>query len=149
MFDYLLKISGGQLLLTPEQLSKVANIDTKQQSVLRNKKEFPIRFKKIGKLVFYSISDVVDYMLTGSSQVVKEEKKDAVKEVVIERNRKVVKNASHIFMMKSFASVLQKESQELLELSYNLVKYSESIELYEKLNTKLSRKNTTQIKREF
>lgn len=148
IFDYLLKLSNGQLLLTPEQLEKVVGIKSKQQSSLRQEKKFPIAYQKIGKLVFYSISDVVDYLINGKSQVV-EEKKDAIKEVIVsKKSSKAVTDVSSIFMMKSFASVLEEEGQQLIELSYNLVKYAESHSLYEKLNVKLSRKNTTQLTKE-
>lgn len=143
MFDYLLKVANGQLQLTPDQLEKVTGISSKQQSVLRVNNEFPIKFSKIGKLVFYSINDVIDYLVTGNSQVEEKKKKDFVEAVVVAKNRKIVKNVSNIFMMKTFSSVLKEEGQQLFNLSYNIDKYTDSFSLYEKLNDKLSSKNTT------
>lgn len=140
MFDYLLKVSNGQLLLTPEQLEKVTGISAKQQSVLRTDKKFPISSQKIGKLVFYSINDVIEYLLSGKTQVQKEQKKDEVKEVIITKNNKKIKDVSNIFMMKAFSTVLEQESQELLQLSYNLKKYADSFSLHEKFKEKYPQK---------
>ena len=147
MFDYLLKLSNGQLLLSPEQLEKVIGISAKQQSAHRTAGTFPIKFKKIGKLVFYAINDVVDYMLNGESQTAPKQPKAIIEPIVktgMKKSSKPVQSVSHIFAMKAFASVLKEESQQLLQLSDNLIKYSDSFSLYEKLNLKLSRKNTTQ-----
>jgi len=150
MFNYLLKISNGQLLLSPESLEKVIGIAAKQQSALRKLNKFPIKYKNIGKLVFYSINDVIEYMLSGVSQI-EEIKPISIDKAVIKKTRssKVIQDVSSIFMMRSFASVLQEESQQLLQLHDNLVKYTDSFSLYEKLNNKLSSKNTTQLKKEF
>lgn len=144
MFNYLLQQSNGQLLLSPEQLEKVIGISAKQQSVLRTENKFPIKFSKVGKLVFYSISDVIEYLLNGVNQQIEEEKpRDKIKEVVGNRKSKVVKDVSNIFMMKSFATVLYEEGQQLMNLSDNLNKYANSFELHQKLTLKLSSEKTT------
>lgn len=144
MFDYLLKLSQGQLLLTPEQLEKVTGISAKQQSAHRTANTFPIKYKKIGKLVFYAINDVVEYLLSGQSQVEKKEEK-VIKEVPVikdgmKNSSKSVQSVSHIFAMKAFATVLEDESKELLQFSHSLNKYADSISLYEKLNEKYATK---------
>ena len=67
LIDYLREKTKGKLLMSPEQLSEEIGIPTKQQSKLRKEGRFPIPFKNIGRLVYYSIYDVADFLLNGES----------------------------------------------------------------------------------
>lgn len=138
MFDYLIKLSNGKLLLNSEQLALVVGISAKQQSELRQKNEFPIKYKKIGKLVFYAINDVIEYLFTGETQI---KQKEETKPVVIKKNNKKIVDVSNIFMMKSFANVLEQESQQLMQLSENLKTFSSKIDFHNHLTAKLQQKN--------
>lgn len=138
MFEHLLKISNGKLLLNSEQLASIVGISAKQQSELRQNNEFPIKYKKIGKLVFYAINDVIDYLFTGETQI---KKKEEQKPVVIKKNNKKIVDVSNIFMMKSFANALEQESQRLKQLSENLNIVSSKIEFHNHLTSKLQQKN--------
>lgn len=139
MFDYLIKLSKGKLLLNSEQLSLVIGISAKQQSELRQNNEFPIKYKKIGKLVFYAINDVIEYMFNGENQT--KHKKEETNPIVIKKNNKKIVDVSNIFMMKSFANVLEQESQRLKQLSENLNVVSSKIEFHNHLTSKLQQKN--------
>ena len=66
LIDYLRK-TKGKLLMSPEQLSEEIGIPTKQQSKLRKEGRFPIPFKNIGRLVYYSIYDVAKFLLNGET----------------------------------------------------------------------------------
>ena len=58
LIDYLKERTKGKLLMSPEQLAEEIGIPAKQQSKLRKEGRFPIPFKNIGRLVYYSIYDV-------------------------------------------------------------------------------------------
>lgn len=51
------------LLISYEQLPERSGISTKQQSKLRKDGRFPILFKNMGRLVYYSIYDVANFLL--------------------------------------------------------------------------------------
>ena len=65
IIDYLKIKSGGKLVMTPEQLEQEIGISTKQQSVLRTQKRFPIPHKKVGRSVLYSILHIADFLIVG------------------------------------------------------------------------------------
>ena len=62
LIDYLRLKTKGKLLMSPEQLSEEIGIPAKQQSKLRKEGRFPIPFKNIGRLVYYSIYDVANFL---------------------------------------------------------------------------------------
>lgn len=67
LIDYLKERTKGKLLMSPEQLAEEIGIPSKQQSKLRKEGRFPIPFKNIGRLVYYSIYDVADFLLNGET----------------------------------------------------------------------------------
>ena len=63
LLNYLKEKTKGKLLMSPEQLAEEIGIPTKQQSKLRKEGRFPIPFKNIGRLVYYSIYDVANFVV--------------------------------------------------------------------------------------
>ena len=67
LIDNLKEKTKGKLLMSPEQLSQVIPLTSKQQSKLRKENRFPIPFKNIGRLVYYSVYDVANFLLNGET----------------------------------------------------------------------------------
>ena len=138
LIDYLREKTKGKLLMSPEQLSEEIGIPTKQQSKLRKEGRFPIPFKNIGRLVYYSIYDVADFLLNGESTPANPiadppaplPKKKPAKAVA------PVQDLSHIFMLRSFAQSLEDRATAMLSLADNLKDYANKKEMMENLAEK-------------
>ena len=120
--------------MNPEQLADEIGISSKQQSKLRKDKTFPIPYKNIGRLVYYSIYDVANFLLNGetNNEVNSKEpvKEDAV-EIAVKSKRKTgnVQDLSHIFLLRSFATNLEQRANSMLQLSESLIDYANKKEL--------------------
>lgn len=132
--------------MSPEQLAEEIGIPAKQQSKLRKEGRFPIPFKNIGRLVYYSIYDVANFLLNGVTTT--------AKEVLVEEpappqpsKKKVAKShapiqdLSHIFMLRSFAQSLEDRATTMLSLAENLKDYANKKEMMESFHKKFPPKS--------
>lgn len=145
LIDYLREKTKGKLLMSPEQLSEEIGIPTKQQSKLRKEGRFPIPFKNIGRLVYYSIYDVADFLLNGETtaskdipepQVATPQPKKKPAKVTVP-----VQDLSHIFMLRAFAQSLEDRATAMLSLAENLKDYANKKELMESFAEKFPAKS--------
>ncbi len=90
--------------MTPEQLEKEIGVSAKQQSVLRNNKTFPIKSRKIGRNIYYSIIDIARFLNEGESDEVSVSKKEPAQHKG--SKSKNPHDLSHIFLLRSFATNL-------------------------------------------
>ena len=127
--------------MNPEQLADEIGVSSKQQSKLRKEKIFPIPYKQMGRLVFYSIYDVANFLLNGetNNEVNSNEpiQEDAV-EIAVKRKRKTsdVQDLSHIFLLRAFASNMNEHATKMLELSESLLNYADKKELKDSFELK-------------
>lgn len=137
LVDYLREKTKGKLLMSPEQLSEEIGIPTKQQSKLRKEGRFPIPFKNIGRLVYYSIYDVADFLLNGESTPANPIAEPPATEPLPVKKKPVrkastqVQDLSHIFMLRAFAQSLEERATEMLSLAENLKTYANRKEMME------------------
>ena len=144
LIDYLREKTKGKLLMSPEQLSEEIGIPTKQQSKLRKEGRFPIPFKNIGRLVYYSIYDVADFLLNGETAPAKELPEEAP--VPLPKKKPVkstapVQDLSHIFILRAFAQSLEERATAMLSLAENLKDYANKKEMMENFAEKFPPKS--------
>lgn len=147
LIDYLRQKTKGKLLMSPEQLSDEIGITPKQQSKLRKENRFPIPYKNIGRLVYYSIYDVANFLLNGESEPVAPPPEAPKVEVPKARKTpsRPVTDLSHIFILRAFAQSLEARATAMLQLSEQLKRYANSKELTDKISAKLPLKNSSVI----
>lgn len=144
LLNYLKEKTKGKLLMSPEQLAEEIGIPAKQQSKLRKEKRFPIPFKNIGRLVYYSIYDVANFLLNGESTPSDVPAAEEVATVSIKpkvtKTSKQVTDLSHIFMVRSFAQSLEDRATRMLQLSEILKNYADKNELKDRFEQKFQPK---------
>ncbi|WP_369292519.1 hypothetical protein [Burkholderia pseudomallei] len=144
ILDDLKHRTAGKAVITPEQLSHVLGISTKQQSKLRQDREFPIPHKNIGRNVFYSIYHVADFLHSGEVKHEDEQPKQIEPKLKKPRVSKVSTSSatdySHLFLLRSFASNVQAEIHRLQVLHDFLTQIDKSTSLRNELQAKLSNK---------
>ncbi|MCK4161432.1 hypothetical protein HFK89_02985 [Ralstonia pseudosolanacearum] len=135
LIDYLKERTKGKLLMSPEQLAEEIGIPSKQQSKLRKEGRFPIPFKNIGRLVYYSIYDVANFLLNGETSPSKEVPEEAPAPSPVKKKpakaTAPVQDLSHIFMLRAFAQSLEERATAMLSLSENLKTYANRKEMME------------------
>ncbi|HDR9189331.1 TPA: hypothetical protein QDB51_003418 [Burkholderia vietnamiensis] len=153
LVNYLKSKTDGKLLMTPEQLEIETGISEKQQSKLRQEKNFPIPWRNVGRNVFYSIYHVADFLLEGeirqdnapSDHVVDIDpsagKQINPKLLQPNKNRAPVQDLSFLAKMKFLANHVQDQATELQALADNLNSYHASMELKTKLESLLPTNN--------
>lgn len=146
LIDYLKERTKGKLLMSPEQLAEEIGIPAKQQSKLRKEGRFPIPFKNIGRLVYYSIYDVANFLLNGvttpSKEVpVKEPAPPQPSKKKVAKSAAPVQDLSHIFMLRSFAQSLEDRATTMLSLAENLTDYANKKEMMESFQKKFPPKS--------
>lgn len=139
IIDYLKIKSGGKLVMTPEQLEQEIGISTKQQSVLRTQKRFPIPHKKVGRSVLYSVLHIADFLIEGEVYIAPNKKYEPKRDPKVSRNKSSV-DLSHLFLLRAFTINLETHVNQLLQLSQALTSFSNSKDLYNKLQNKLQPK---------
>lgn len=139
IIDYLKIKSGGKLVMTPEQLEQEIGISTKQQSVLRAQKRFPIPHKKVGRSVLYSVLHIADFLIEGEVYIAPNEKYEPKRDPKVSRNKSSV-DLSHLFLLRAFTINLETHVNQLLQLSQALKGFSNSKDLYNNLQNKLQPK---------
>lgn len=150
LIDYLREKTKGKMLMTPEQLASEIGISTKQQSKLRQDNKFPIPHKNIGRLVYYSIYDVANFLLNGETNPIDEKTEQVLEqakpvETVKKRAKKTdsrVQDLSHIFMLRAFATALEQRATRMLQLAQNLLNYANKKELADSFELKYAPKGT-------
>ncbi|WP_079435058.1 hypothetical protein [Zoogloea sp. LCSB751] len=147
LIDYLRVRTKGKLLMSPEQLAEEIGIPTKQQSKLRKEGRFPIPFKNIGRLVYYSIYDVANFLLNGESTPSTPVPEEAPEPIQIKKkpvkSKAPVQDLSHIFMLRAFAQSLEERATAMLSLAENLKDYANKKEMMESFSTKFPAKGIT------
>ena len=146
LIDNLKEKTKGKLLMSPEQLSEVIPLTSKQQSKLRKENRFPIPFKNIGRLVYYSVYDVANFLLNGETTPTKEVPEEAPAPQIIVKKKPTkstapVQDLSHIFMLRSFARSLEERATAMLALAENLNNYANKKEMSDRFETKFPSKN--------
>lgn len=147
LIDYLREKTKGKLLMSPEQLSEEIGIPTKQQSKLRKEGRFPIPFKNIGRLVYYSIYDVANFLLNGETTPSKEVLEEAPVSLQPIKKKPVkstasVQDLSHIFMLRAFAQSLEERATAMLSLAENLKDYANKKEMMDRFEQKFPAKGS-------
>lgn len=150
LIDYLREKTKGKMLMTPEQLATEIGISAKQQSKLRQDNKFPIPHKNIGRLVYYSIYDVANFLLNGETNPIDEKTEQMLEqakpvETVKNRTKKTdnrVQDLSHIFMLRAFATALEQRATRMLQLAQNLLNYANKKELADSFELKYAPKGT-------
>lgn len=150
LIDYLREKTKGKMLMTPEQLANEIGISAKQQSKLRQDNKFPIPHKNIGRLVYYSIYDVANFLLNGETNPIDEKTEQMLEqanpvETVKKRTKKAdskVQDLSHIFMLRAFATALEQRATRMLQLAQNLLNYANKKELADSFELKYAPKGT-------
>jgi hypothetical protein len=145
LIDYLREKTKGKLLMSPEQLSEEIGIPTKQQSKLRKENRFPIPFKNIGRLVYYSIYDVANFLLNGETTPSKEVSEEAPEPQITVKKKPTkstapVQDLSHIFMLRAFAKSLEERATAMLNLAANLHDYANKKEMKDRFEQKFPTK---------
>ncbi|MNT35659.1 hypothetical protein D3C72_1716930 [compost metagenome] len=146
LIDYLREKTKGKLLMSPEQLSEEIGIPTKQQSKLRKEGRFPIPFKNIGRLIYYSIYDVANFLLNGVSTPSTPTKEPEPTPLPKKKPTKApaqVQDLSHIFMLRAFAQSLEERATAMLSLAENLKDYANKKEMMESSAEKFPRKGNS------
>lgn len=132
--------------MSPEQLSEEIGIPAKQQSKLRKEGRFPIPFKNIGRLVYYSIYDVANFLLNGETTPSKEAPEPlATPSPVKKKPAKAtapVQDLSHIFMLRAFAQSLEERATAMWSLAGNLKDYANKREMMESFQQKFPPRDT-------
>lgn len=135
LINYLREKTKGKLLMSPEQLSEEIGIPSKQQSKLRKEGRFPIPFKNIGRLVYYSIYDVANFLLNGETAPAKglpeEDTAPTPPKKKPPKSPAPVQDLSHIFMLRTFAQSLEERATAMLSLAENLKDYANKKEMME------------------
>ncbi|HGG0597206.1 TPA: hypothetical protein ACJFI9_000646 [Enterobacter roggenkampii] len=150
LIDYLREKTKGKMLMTPEQLANEIGVSAKQQSKLRQDNKFPIPHKNIGRLVYYSIYDVANFLLNGETNPIDEKTEQMLEQAKpVETVKKRAKNTdsrvqdlSHIFMLRAFATALEQRATRMLQLAQNLLNYANKKELADSLELKYAPKGT-------
>jgi hypothetical protein len=145
LIDYLREKTKGKLLMSPEQLAEEIGIPSKQQSKLRKEGRFPIPFKNIGRLVYYSIYDVANFLLNGETAPAREfpEEPPAPPIRIKKKPAKAtapVQDLSHIFLLRAFAKSLEERATAMLQLAENLKDYANKKEMAESFAEKFPSK---------
>ena len=140
--DYLKGRSGGKLVMTPEQLEQEIGISTKQQSVLRTQTRFPIPHKKIGRSVYYSILHIADFLMDGEVYTAPNKKYEPKPPPPKTIRSKSNQDLSHLFLLGFFTANLEKQANQMLQLSQYLKSYANSKELHDDFQSKLEDKST-------
>lgn len=148
LIDYLKERTKGKLLMSPEQLAEEIGIPSKQQSKLRKEGRFPIPFKNIGRLVYYSIYDVANFLLNGETTPAKELPEEDPAPTPLQPIKKKpakatapVQDLSHIFMLRAFAQSLEERATAMLSLAENLKTYANRKEMMESFAEKFPPKS--------
>ncbi len=149
LIEYLREKTKGKLLMSPEQLADEIGISTKQQSKLRQENKFPIPHKNIGRLVYYSVYDVANFLMNGETTPIDEKTEQALEqarpvEPVKKRTRKTagVQDLSHIFMLRAFATALEQRATKMLQLAQNLLNYADKKEMKDSFELTFPAKGT-------
>ncbi|HAT7486621.1 TPA: hypothetical protein QCK15_000286 [Enterobacter asburiae] len=150
LIDYLREKTKGKMLMTPEQLANEIGVSAKQQSKLRQDNKFPIPHKNIGRLVYYSIYDVANFLLNGETNPIDEKTEQMLEQAKpVETVKKRAKNTdsrvqdlSHIFMLRAFATALEQRATRMLQLAQNLLNYANKKELADSFELKYAPKGT-------
>lgn len=147
LIDYLKKKTKGKLLMSPEQLSEEIGIPTKQQSKLRKEGRFPIPFKNIGRLVYYSIYDVANFLLNGETSPSKDLAQEApAPQIAITKKpakrSENVQDLSHIFLLRTLAKSLEERATAMLQLSEQLTDFANRKEMVVSFEEKFPRKGS-------
>jgi hypothetical protein len=136
LIDYLREKTKGKLLMSPEQLAEEIGIPSKQQSKLRKEGRFPIPFKNIGRLVYYSVYDVANFLLNGETAPAKEVPAEPPAATPLPQKKPPkaktpVQDLSHIFLLRAFAQSLEERARAMLNLAENLKDYANKKEMME------------------
>jgi len=131
LVEYLRVKAGEKLLMTPEQLEKEIGISAKQQSVLRNNKTFPIKSRKIGRNIFYSVIDIAKFLSEGETDEVVVSKKEPTQQKLTKS--KNPHDLSHVFLLRSFATNLGAYISSLSGLEDLVSERLRSVELREEI----------------
>lgn len=151
LIDYLREKTKGKMLMTPEQLANEIGVSAKQQSKLRQDNKFPIPHKNIGRLVYYSIYDVANFLLNGETNPIDEKTEQMLEqanpvETVKKRTKKAdskVQDLSHIFMLRAFATALEQKATKMLQLAQYLLNYVNKKELKDSFDLKFGSKDSS------
>lgn len=149
LIDNLKEKTKGKLLMSPEQLSEVLPFTSKQQSKLRKENRFPIPFKNIGRLVYYSIYDVANFLLNGETTPSKEVPEEAPASQITVKKKPAkptapVQDLSHIFMLRAFAKSLEERATAMLNLAENLKDYANKKEMKDRFEQKFPTKGSNE-----
>jgi hypothetical protein len=119
--------------MSSAQLSEEIGIPTKQPSKLRKENRFPFPFKNIGRLVYYLIYDVANFLLNGEitpSQEAPAPRRQPVKKEPAKPTASV-QDLSRISMLRAFAKSLEERATAMVQFAENLKDYASKKEIME------------------
>ena len=121
---YLRSVADGKELMNSIQLEKVTGWSKKAQHDRRRKGTFPFPFQSNGRLFFYSIYDVANFLLNGSQsqpqQATAAPAAPAMKAIAKGSRSTNADDFSHVFTFATFFERVTKEANFLNALQQSL-----------------------------
>lgn len=139
--------------MNSKQLQSVTGMSIDKQSNLRKHNEFPFPYKIIGRLTYYSIYAVADYLFETKEEqqphqrnIKKVSKKSSAKTPSLKQFRREPQDFSKIIMLKTMLDTMKKEQEILDNLILSTEKFIEAKSLHDELQNSLSTSNTDKVK---
>lgn len=119
---YLRSVADGKELMNSIQLEKITGWSKKAQHDRRRKGTFPFPYQTNGRLFFYSIYDVANFLLNGSQNAPKQaiEAQSSTLKPVAKGSRSNADDFSHVFTFATFFERVTKEANFLNALQQSL-----------------------------
>lgn len=119
---YLRSVADGKELMNSIQLEKITGWSKKAQHDRRRKGTFPFPYQTNGRLFFYSIYDVANFLLNGSQNAPKQaiEAQSSTLKPVAKGSRSNADDFSHLFTFSTFFERVTKEANFLNALQQSL-----------------------------
>lgn len=146
---YLRSVADGRDLMNSIQLQKITGWSKKAQHDRRKKGTFPFPYQNNGRLFFYSIYDVANFLFNGSQNTPKQatEATTSTMKPIAKGSRSTnADDFSHIFTFATFFERVTKEANFLNTLQQSLDVHQRE-ERAKELTNKLAKKEEVKIKR--
>lgn len=142
LIAYLRSKANGNDLMNSKQLQSVTGMTVKKQSDLRKDNEFPFPYKIIGRLAFYSIYAVADYLFETETeqkepQQKQPSKKPSSKTPTLKQFRREPQDLSRIIMLKTMLDNMKKEQKILNNLILPTERFIQAKSLFDELKKDL------------
>ena len=145
---YLRSVADGRDLMNSIQLQKITGWSKKAQHDRRKKGTFPFPYQNNGRLFFYSIYDVANFLLNGSQNTPKQaiEVQSSTMKPVAKGSKSNADDFSHVFTFATFFEKITKEANFLNSLQQSLDVHQRE-ERAKELSNKLPIKEEVKVKK--